>query len=169
MRRLLFLVALGAAGALLMRSFLFEGIYLKTDSMAPTLPQGSHVFVNKLVFHFREPRRGEVVMFHTPQQPDHHKDLVKRVIAIEGDVIEIKKKKVFLNRAPLQEPYIQNTRPYDYFESDTRPAITIPKGYVFVMGDNRDESGDSRDWRVNGEWSPYVPISSIKGLVSRSK
>lgn len=105
-------------------------------------------------------------MFHTPQQPDQDKGLVKRVIATEGDSLSIKDKKVILNGKTLDEPYIQNVSPDVIFLGDNLPPILIPTGFVVVMGDNRDVSGDSRDWKdAAGQWSPYVPVSSIKGLV----
>src|SRR5436190_1557185 len=103
MKRLLFLLMLGVAGALLVRHFLFEGIYLKTGSMEPSLPQDTHVVVNKLTYLFRSPKRGEIIQFHTPQQPDLKKDLIKRVIAVEGDTISIVNKKIILNGRSLEE------------------------------------------------------------------
>jgi signal peptidase I len=132
--------------------------------MAPTLKTNDHVLVNKAVFAWRPPKRGEIVVFHTPQGPD--KDLVKRVIAVGGDQIEIRKKAVFLNGELLTEPYVQFLQPTLMFKGDNIPPLQIPVGYVFVMGDNRDVSGDSRDWKNNvGDWSPYVPLDSIKGKV----
>jgi signal peptidase I len=166
MKRFIFLLALGAAGALFIRHFVFEGIYLKTDSMAPTYPQGTHVFVNKFSFLFRSPRRGEVILFHTPQQPDVKKDLVKRVIAVERDQIQIRDKQIYLNGALLNEPYVQHLNPDEMYTTDNRPAVLVPKGCVVVLGDNRDVSGDSRDWLdADGDWSPYVCGKAIKGLV----
>jgi signal peptidase I len=155
---------LGAIGALIVRSVLFEGIYLKTDSMAPTLPQESHVFVSKLAYVFKSPERGDIVVFTTPQQPD--KGLVKRVIAIAGDTLEIKAKKVILNGKELYESYAQHIHPEVRYTDDNLGPISIPEGHVFVMGDNRDVSGDSRDWKdAAGNWSPYVSIKNIQGRV----
>jgi len=166
LKRILFLLVLGAVGAFFFRTALFEGIYIKSDSMAPTLTQGDHVFVNKAVLFFRPPRRGEIVTFHTPQQKEAFKDLVKRVIAVEGDRIEIKEKQVILNGEPLKEPYVQRIRPHDILKGDNIAPILIPKGYVFLMGDNRDVSMDSRDFTdPSGAWSPYVPVDAIQGVV----
>ncbi len=133
--------------------------------MEPTLKKGRNLIVNKLVVRFRDPKRNEIVVFHTPQGPN--KDLVKRVIAVAGDLVSIEKKKVYLNHQLLQENYTQYTRPDEILEGDNLAPIRIPEGYIFVLGDNRDESRDSRDWtsKEKGEWSPYVPVSSVKGIV----
>jgi len=165
MKRLLFLLLLGALGAWLVRTYFIEGIYIASASMEPTLPKGAHYFVNKFSLRFRHPFRGEVVVFKTPQGPD--KDLVKRVIAIEKDVIALQRKRVTLNYQPLSEPYVQYLRPDILLEGDDMDAIEIPPGYVFVMGDNRDFSRDSRDWMAeDGKTrSPYVPVSAIKGIL----
>jgi len=164
MKRMLFLVLLGAVGAIGVRLFLFEGIYLASDSMAPTMPTGTHVMVNKLIYSYRKPRRGEIVVFPAPQNPK--KGLVKRVIAIEGDTIEINKKRVYLNGEMLEEPYAVYKMEDTQFVGDNTPAIIIPEGYIFVMGDNRDFSGDSRDWKQpDGTWTPYVSLDSIEGKV----
>jgi signal peptidase I len=161
-------MALGAAGALFVRHYVVEGIYLASDSMAPTLRTGDHVVVNKAAFLWRKPRRGEIVMIHTPQSPE--KDLVKRVIGLGGDQLEIRKKKVFINGELLDEPYVRFLEPNIMYKGDNIPPIQIPAGYVFVMGDNRDASGDSRDWKTkDGEWAPYVALGAIKGHVLLNK
>lgn len=168
LKRIVFLLALGAIGAFFVRGFLIEGIYLVSDSMAPTLKSDDHVLVNKLTYLLRTPRRGEIVMIHTPQRND--KDLIKRVIALGGDELEIRQKKVYLNGALLEEPYTQFIQPDQLFKGDNIPPLQVPHGYVFVMGDNRDVSGDSRDWKTpEGDWSPYVPLSAVKGRVILTK
>ncbi len=157
---------LGAAGAYCVRTYAFEGIYLASNSMAPTLPEGRHIIVNKFSFAFSRPRRGDVVMFDLPAHPE--KGLVKRVIAVGGDHIEIRRKAVILNGQELNEPYVQHTRPDEILVGDNIPDTEVPKDTLFVMGDNRDVSGDSRDWNdAQGRWTPFVPVTRVRGLVQR--
>ena len=166
MRRLLFLILLGAAGAYAVRRFAFEGIYLASDSMAPALPTGRHIMVNKMAFVFSTPRRGDIVMFDSPQDPA--RGLVKRVIAVGGDRIELRNKEVWVNGELISEPYVQHTRPDEVLAGDTRAEMTVPRGTIFVMGDNRDVSGDSRDWKnAKGEWAPFLSLDLVRGLVQR--
>lgn len=157
-RRIIFLVALGALGAFVLRRYGVEGIYIASNSMAPTLPEGSRVFVRKYEALRRSPRRGDIVMFPSPIGDD--KGLVKRVIAIEGDVVELRNKKVILNGEPLHEPYVQFLKPDVAFVGDNLEPFRVPPDHVVVMGDNRDVSGDSRDWKQR-----FLPVASIKGYI----
>ncbi len=164
MKRLFFLVALGVAGAYLFRMFCFEGIYVASESMEPTLPKDRHVMVNKMAFLFDSPHFGDIIMFDSPMNPA--KGLIKRVIGVGGDTLEIRAKKVYRNGSLLDEPYTQFLKADTLLAGDDIKPFEVPKGTVFVMGDNRDVSGDSRDWRSpSGEPIPFLPVSKIKGLV----
>ena len=164
MKRFIFLLGLGVLGALLVRSFCFEGIFIASDSMAPTLPKGTHIMANKLTYLFRKPERGEIIMFETPQKPD--RGLVKRVIGIGGDVVAIQNKRVYINDVLLEEPYVQYLRPKELLKGDHMNPLLIPNEHVFVLVDNRGFSEDSRDYMTpEGVWSPYVSLSSIKGKI----
>ena len=150
--------------ALLIKSFLVQAFYIPSESMVPTLKVGDRVLVNKLVYRFHPPRRGDIMVFEDPNpppQPDRNpldafwhwlteglgfaqspeKDFIKRVIALPGETIEIRAGgTVYIDGKLLDEPYLQglpaDPRPY--------PPQKIPPNMLFVMGDNRPDSNDSR-------------------------
>jgi signal peptidase I len=127
---------LAVALAVLIRLFVFEPFNVSGPSMEDTLHTGDLIIVNKLIYQIREPERGEVIVFHAPQQ----KDYVKRVIALPGETVEAKNDKVLVNGKELDEPYIkQDVHTLDF------DAQKVPPGHVFVMGDNRSNSTDSRE------------------------
>lgn len=147
-----FVQAVGIAAVLsvviitfVMQSFLVEG-----SSMYPTLYDRDRLFVNKLVYRFREPRRGEIVVFRYPS--DLRKNFIKRVIGIPGDTVAVRGGQVFVNGVPLDEPYIYEPMYGVYAEK------VVPGDTVFVLGDNRNNSQDSRDSSVG-----FVPHKNIIG------
>ncbi|MFH2204065.1 MAG: signal peptidase I [Elusimicrobiota bacterium] len=163
LKRFLFLFAIAAAVAGVLRHFVFEGIYIASASMEPTLGVGSHLFLDKTTYLFRAPRRGEVVVFGAPVPP--HKEMVKRIVAVSGDSVELRHKKLVLNGAEIEEDYVQYTRPGERLQGDSFGPVTVPAGAVFVLGDNRDESNDSASWRDPGSGEPvyFVPRARIRG------
>ena len=122
---------------------------IKVDgfSMEPTIHHKNYVIVNKLAYRFGEIQRGDVIVFRFPRNPEE--DYIKRVIGLPGDHIEITSGLVYVNDVPLDEPYIQD--PYYYNVNDY-----VSEDALFVMGDNRDDSSDSRAW---GE----LPLENIIG------
>ena len=161
--RILFLLALGLAGGWLVRSYVFEAVSVATGSMAPTLFVGGHYFVNRLAYRFHPPRRGDIIVFTSPV--DHETGLIKRVIAVQGDQIEIRGKKVILNGGAIEEPYAVYKRANVTLDGDYLGPLRVPDGKVFVLGDDRDESSDSSVWKDprTGERIPFVSVESIKG------
>jgi signal peptidase I len=136
--------------------------------MEPTLPVGHHAFVNKMVYRFEAPKRGDIVVFPSPVSAE--KEMVKRVIAVEGDTIQLKNKDVILNGQVLKEDYVKHTRPDDVLIGDTMEERVVPKGHVFVMGDNRDESGDSRDWKdAQGKHIYFISVNDLKGRLVEAR
>jgi signal peptidase I len=109
-------------------------------SMAPTLADHDRLIVNKLIYKLGDPRPGDIVMLYYP--PDPEKMFVKRVIAKEGDTVEIVDGRVFVNDLPLHDDYV----PPQFRGHDDQPPTIVQQGYYFVMGDHRNQSSDSRHW-----------------------
>lgn len=116
--------------------FIAQSHLVDGSSMENTLHDRERLMVDKLSYRFIEPKRGEIIVFRYPQ--DTRSRFVKRVIGIPGDTVEIRNGVVYLNDVPLDEPYIKEP------PRDNMPKITVREGHVFVMGDNRNNSLDSR-------------------------
>jgi signal peptidase I len=155
--------------ALLIRTFVVQAFKIPSGSMIPTLLIGDHILVNKFLYGtqipftdkkiliFREPEKGDIIVFKYPENPT--KDFIKRVIATEGDTVEEKNKIVYVNGEPVVETYAYHYDPTMRSESDRRDTfgqIRVPKDKIFVMGDNRDHSYDSRFWG-------FVDEKEVKG------
>ena len=136
--------------ALLIRTFIVELYIVDGPSMRPTLQHEERLIVNKFIYRVRNPEKGEILIFKYPR--DTSRDFIKRVIAVGGDTIEIKEGRVYVNDQMLKEDYILEKTRTEY------PKVTVPEGTVFVMGDNRNNSDDSRFADVG-----FVPLDLIKG------
>lgn len=140
------------------RTFFLQAFKIPSAAMAPTILVGDHLLANKFVYRFRDPMRGEVVIFRFPL--DQSKNFIKRVIGVPGDKIEIRDKVLFINGEAQEESYVQHTDegvlPAIASPRDNLGPLVVPPDSLFVLGDNRDESYDSRFWN-------YVEISSLKG------
>ena len=163
--RTLVIIAVTAAVVLAVRKYAYEPMYVASESMAPTLYKGQRLVLDKLIFRLRNPERGEIIVFASPVGEEH--ESVKRLIALEGDTVEIKNKEVFLNGQKLFEPYIRHTRPAETLEGDNLGPLKVPAGHVFVMGDNRDNSNDSSTWKdpVTGEKLYFLPMTAVTGRI----
>ncbi|MBI3455637.1 MAG: signal peptidase I [Candidatus Rokubacteria bacterium] len=146
--------------ALLIRTFVIQAFKIPSGSMIPTLLVGDHILVNKFVYRFRDPARGDVVVFKYPV--DEHRDFIKRVIGVGGDDIVVKDRQVYISCRP-PEPTCQPLKePWAYYEDrmglggETFGPVHVPPGSYFVMGDNRNNSQDSRYWG-------FVKREKIKG------
>lgn len=156
--------------ALVIRAFIVQAYKIPTGSMIPTLLVGDHILVNKFLYGVKipftekrvlpivNPKRGDIIVFRYPEDPE--RDFIKRVIAAEGDVIEERDKVVSVNGEAVSEPYARHTdeaiKPPSTDQRDSFGPIIVPKDKFFVMGDNRDQSYDSRYWG-------FVDISDIRG------
>jgi signal peptidase I len=140
------LVVVGAVlAALLVKTFLFQAFRIPSESMVPTLLVGDRVLVNKVSYKLHDVNRGDVVVFTRPEKLEdpsgtEPEDLIKRVVAVGGDTVVARDGVLYVNNQPMTEPYVQQGA--GTFRLDE--AVTVPEGQVFVMGDNRENSQDSR-------------------------
>jgi signal peptidase I len=179
-RELPILLLVSLAVAILIKTFLIQAFYIPSISMEPTLEKGDRILVCRICVHVSDIQRGDIIVFSNPHpgpsedrgiigsalhwlgqglgvaQPEN-KDYVKRVIGLPGDVVEIRSGgQLFVNGVPVEEPYLNS-------EVDTRPfgPVTVPDGMLFVLGDNRAHSGDSRFAPPTG--LGYVPEDTVIG------
>ncbi len=144
--------------AFVLKAFIIQAFRIPSGSMIPTLLVGDQILVLKMAYgihnpvnglylaHFHGPQRGDIVVFRYPF--DETKDFIKRVIGLPGDHIQVKDKIVYVNGKPMTEPYTQYLHPdeKDVPRRDVMGDTVVPPGQYFVMGDNRDDSYDSRYW-----------------------
>ena len=163
---------IAVALALFARTFVFQAFKIPSGSMEKNLLIGDHLIINKMVFSpsasaidrallpRRDIKRGDIIVFKYPVDPA--RDFIKRVIGLPGEQIELRRKKVYVNGKPLDEPYVQYITPMPAEGEqldDKRVAygpVTVPSGQYFMMGDNRDNSEDSRFWG-------FAPANYMKG------
>jgi signal peptidase I len=156
--------------ALFIRAFIIQAFKIPSSSMEPTLQVGDHILVSKFIygiripytdiklFQYNKPRRGDVIVFIYPK--DHSKDFIKRVIGTEGDKVEVVRNKIYINDKLTEDPwghYMEKNDLRKFFQPMERygPEI-VPKDSLFVLGDNRDNSQDSRFWG-------FVNLNAVKG------
>jgi len=123
--------------ALLIQQFVVKPFYIPSPSMNPTLVRGDRVLVSRFAFYFEEPKPGDVIVFHPPIAPEE--DYIKRVVAVEGDTVAVHDGQLYIDGEAQEEPYVESPVINGNFEQEK-----VPPGRVFVMGDNRNNSGDSR-------------------------
>ena len=132
--------------ALLIRTFIMAPFKIPSGSMHPTLIEGDRILVNKFIYHFRKPQRGDILVFRYPEDPK--RPFIKRVAAVGGDTVEIRNGKIIVNGTPLDGTGIFGSNRYynqgPYGEDDH--PIHVPGGRYYVLGDNSLSSHDSRFW-----------------------
>jgi signal peptidase I len=156
--------------ALFIRTFVVQAFKIPSGSMKETLLIGDHILVNKFIYGvkipfvqktlipIKNPKREDIIVFKYPENPKL--DFIKRVVGVAGDTIQIKNKKLYVNGKPFERPYAvfkdSYTIPSMYNKRDNFGPATVPENALFVMGDNRDNSKDSRFWG-------FVNLSAVKG------
>ncbi|MBQ1182046.1 MAG: signal peptidase I [Phascolarctobacterium sp.] len=148
-------IIVAVALAFCIRTFLVEPYMVEGSSMYPTLKHHERLIVDKLSYFITDPKKGEIVVFRYPR--DESRDFIKRVIAVGGDTIEMRNGKVFVNGAEIEEGYIYKNDPKGPNMSNYRKSV-VPQGHIFVLGDNRNNSEDSRYRGVD-----FVPHRLVKG------
>ena len=136
------------------RPFVLEAFWIPSESMVPTLEVGDRVFVNKFIYRVHQPERHDIIVFKSVEGSTEggQEDLIKRVIGLPGDEILVQDGALFVNGERQEEPYVNKQSPDTSFFG----PVAVPEGKVFVMGDNR---ADSRDSRFIGP----VPLENIEG------
>lgn len=137
--------------ALSIKCFLFDIIEVEGNSMNPTLEDKDRLIVNKINYYFNQPEVGDIVIFEYPA--DRNFDFIKRIVAKEGDIVEIKNSTLYVNENKIIEPYIEAQRVEPF------PRTVVPKDHFFVLGDNRRNSRDSRFSDVG-----FLKLGDIKGV-----
>ena len=152
--------------ALFIRTFVVQAFKIPSGSMMDTLQIGDHILVNKFAYGIdipflgipllpgKTPRRGDVIVFKYPNDPD--KDYIKRVVGVGGDEIAVMNKQLFVNQKPVTEDYIIHTESRVQPVRDIFGPVRVPDHKLFVMGDNRDNSSDSRFWG-------FLDVDAVRG------
>ena len=141
---------------LIIRTFVVQAFKIPSGSMRPTLLEGDKLFVNKFVYRFHPPQRGDIVVFKYPEDPK--KDFIKRLVAQAGEIVEIRDGKIYVDGKPLNDP--RNFGKFYYYNHDPfggpHEKVKVPERSYFVLGDNSANSTDSRFWG-------FVPKKNILG------
>jgi len=136
--------------ALLLRSFVIEPRHVPTPSMVPTIQVGDRLYIEKVTTRFGTLKRGMIITFQAEEQTGQPEHLVKRLIGMGGDTVEIRDRQLYVNDQAVDEPYLAEPMNSDF------PKTVVPEGKYFVMGDNRNFSLDSRSWG-------FVEAADVKG------
>ena len=163
-------IAIAILIALFIRTFVVQAFKIPSSSMEPTLQVGDHLLVNKFIygikfpfigvkyFQFRKPHRGDIIVFVYPK--DRSKDFIKRVIGTEGEKVQIVHNKIYINNQLIDDPwghYEERSLSTKYLQPMERfGPVTVPANSLFVLGDNRDNSQDSRFWG-------FVNVNEVRG------
>lgn len=141
--------------AFLIRTFVVQAFYIPSGSMEPNLQIGDRILAYKFLYGLKNVKRGDIIVFKFPLDP--RKDFIKRVIGLPGDIIKVENKEIYVNGKQLSEPYIVHGDKWNSgFPRDEYPPTPVPAGSLFMLGDNRDSSDDSRYWG-------FVPAKNIVG------
>lgn len=145
-------ILIAVAIGLLVRTFIIDARYVPSTSMVPTIQPNDRLLVNKFIYHFTSPERGDIVVFKPPEKINPQGDFVKRVIGLSGERVKVEDGYVYINGQKLDEPYINERPNYNMDE------VIVPPGKLLVLGDNRNYSLDGHIWG-------FLEVNSLKGKV----
>ena len=140
----------------LMRTFVFGSYVIPSSSMESTIHVNDMVFSEKVSYYFGEPKQGDIVTFEDPDLLHAERILIKRIVAVGGQTVNLKNGVVFVDNVPLSEEYTRSLPSNPAPDNQITYPYTVPEGYLWVMGDNRTNSQDSRYFGA-------VPVSSVTG------
>ena len=140
------------------KTFVAQFYRISSGAMGPTIIDGDHIVANQLIYRISSPKRGDIVTFPYPENPE--KTFIKRVVGLGGETVEVRDKQLYINGRPMNEPYAVHLDdilyPAKFNQRDNFGPVTVPPDALFVMGDNRDNSDDSRFWG-------FVERASVEG------
>lgn len=167
-KELICIIVIALILSLTLRSWVIEGRIVPTESMLPTIQVKDRLLVNKIIYHFKDPQRGDIMVFRPPDKIGANDDFIKRLVAIPGDKVEIKLGHLYINNRIQKESYLDTAMNYEF------GPVIVPANSYFVMGDNRNNSFDShlwgcwltRDHLIGKAFSIYWPINHLQTLKS---
>lgn len=159
------IIAVAFVLSIIIRNYAIDTRIVPTGSMLPTIQLNDRLIVDRIFYKFDDFKRGDIIVFEAPETSDEELDLVKRLIGLPGEKVEIKNGKVFIEDKPLNEPYIMEPPNYEY------GPVTVPEDSYFMLGDNRTASKDSHIWgfvpsdKILGRvWIRYWPLNKFGAL-----
>jgi len=159
------IIAVAFVLSIVIRNYVVDTRIVPTGSMLPTIQLQDRLIVDRLFYQYDTIDRGDIIVFQAPEAAQEDKDLVKRVIGLPGEKVEIKNSKVYIGDQALDEPYIVSPADYEY------GPVTVPEDSYFMLGDNRTASKDSHIWgflpsdKILGRvWIRYWPIKEFGAL-----
>lgn len=166
LKEFIFIVFIAFVLSMALRTWVIEARIVPSESMLPTIQVKDRLLVNKLIYHFKDPEKGDIIIFQPPDKLHAKNDFVKRVVAVPGDKVQVKNKQLYVNDQLQIEPYVNEVMYYDF------GPVVVPANSYFVMGDNRNNSYDSHLWGVwltrdhviGKAFSIYWPIKHLQML-----
>jgi signal peptidase I len=172
-RELPILLGIAIVVAIVVRAFVLQTFYIPSESMQHTLEINDRVLVNKVIYHLRDPARGEIVVFEAPadwRSNPADEDFIKRVIAVGGDTVACcdEEQRLLINDVPLDEPYLYSQNGVSDAAAGPSFEVVVPEGRLWVLGDHRSSSGDSMDHYQRSGGDIMAATISVDAVIGRA-